>query len=166
MDNVRRKWVNVHGDCFLLTFPRVTVSQNRQIFLWKLNHPYNFFNEWESCGKMYIIREENNKRFWFVRATRADMNHNLFQVWMAALAACGACSLSVTSDVRSDPPHLSKCPTKLRNVDESKTPSWAPQTNVGCDLNRAWKWHRFVFFDMGRCKRQLRAPVNNRFVCL
>lgn len=52
---------------------------------------------------------EDNKMFWFVRASQADMTHNLFQVWMTAWRTY---SLSVTSDVRSDLPHFSKCPAK------------------------------------------------------
>lgn len=76
MDNEEEVTVTFFSDCFLLTFPRVT-SSNRGISLRKIATLTNLMNE---LTVVNVLHTREDKRFWFVRASRADMTHNLLQV--------------------------------------------------------------------------------------
>lgn len=103
---------------------------------------------------------EDNKRFWFVRASRADMTHNLFQVWMTAWI--------FEERARSQSPVMSdqichifaNAPQNSSNVDESRACSKVLETNVGLDLFLiSTDATRVLIIDWCVCKSQNKCPA-------
>lgn len=126
----------LHGDHFLLLF-------HKQLFL-KADMLTNFLNDTYEANVLYITY---TTKVHGVRATGADMSHNLFQIWMTGwLFAPCAHSQSPLSDVRWDLPNSSKRPIVLQQRSE---------TDMGQDITDLCS---DLFVDTFYAKNTLYAP--------